>query len=81
MGKTPLKYISNSKLKKAYKQSKIITIVQAIVVGIMIIPCVIITLNKGLGIFTFLPLFFLPMVIIGIAQMRQFKAEMKRRNL
>ena len=80
MPKKSLEYISDSELKKAYKRSKILTIIQAIAVSVMLVFAVLMTKDNGVNPFTFLPLIFTPMIIAGVLQIKYLKKELKRRT-
>lgn len=76
-----LSHLSNEVLIKSYKTSKAIYIGFIIVFILMIVGAIVITVKKGFGIFTMMPIIFSPVFIANIFNYGKIKEEMKSRNL
>jgi len=76
-----LEELNNDELLKEYKKLKAIIISNCIIISMLIGTSIYASINKGLGIFTFFPLFFIPILIpIGFVY-KKTKTEVKNRGL
>ena len=73
-------HFTKEELLKKLKSQKMFVIVQAVLIFLMIILAVLSTIDKGITFLTFLPLFFVPMEIIMILELKKIKKELANRN-
>ncbi len=71
---------TKEELSKKLKKQITMTIIQAIVIVLMIVFAVFSTLEKGVSFYTFLPLFFIPMLFIMIFEVKKIKKELAQRK-
>jgi membrane-associated HD superfamily phosphohydrolase len=71
---------TKEELLKKLKNQKIFIIIQSIVILMMIIFGVFSTIENGLSIHTFLPLFFIPMLFVMVYEMKKIKKEVHSRK-
>jgi len=76
-----LEELSNDELLKEYKKLKTIIISNCVLIGMLIGTSVYASINKGFGIFTFFPLFFIPILITIRHVYQKTKTEAKSRGL
>lgn len=76
-----LSHLSNEELIKSFKTAKAIYIGFIAVFIILIFVAVFITVKKGFGVFTMMPLVFMPIFIANIFNYGKIKEEMKSRKL
>lgn len=76
-----LSHLSNEQLIKSYNTAKGIFIGFIIVFILLIGTAIFITLKKGFGVFSVLPIVFISILIANITNFNMLKAEMKSRNL
>ena len=76
-----LAHLNNEQLIKSYKTAKGIFIRFIIVFVLLIATAIFITLKKGFGVFTVLPIVFISILIANITNFNKLKVEMKSRNL
>ncbi|WP_369048388.1 hypothetical protein [Tenacibaculum sp. UWU-22] len=81
MPKKKLAYFTSKELTQTLKRTKVLTIIQTIIVLIMIVMAILLTGVKGISVFTFLPLFFIPMVVLGFIQIKSLKKEIQKRKI
>ena len=71
---------TKEELIKKLKKQKMMTIIQGFLVLLMIIFAVFATIEKGISFQTFLPLFFAPMLLVMIFEMKKIKKELTVRK-
>lgn len=76
-----LSHLSNEELVKSYKTAKGIYIGFIVVFILLIATAIFITIKKSFGVFTMMPLVFIPILIANIFNYGKIKEEMKNRNL
>ncbi|MBN9336419.1 MAG: hypothetical protein J0I88_01015 [Chryseobacterium sp.] len=76
-----LSELSNEQVLKNLKIARTVLISFSVIFFIMIITCAYISITQGFGVFTFLPLAFLPVLIANIMSHGKVKEEAKSRNL
>ncbi|WP_299047298.1 hypothetical protein [uncultured Polaribacter sp.] len=78
----PTHFISytTEELSKKLKKQKVMVFIKAIVVMLMILFSVFVTLEKGISFQTFLPLFFLPMWLVMVFELKKIKQELISRK-
>lgn len=76
-----LAHLSYEVLTKSYKTAKGILIGFIVVFILLIVAAVFITIKKGFGVFSVLPIIFVSILMSNIANFNKLKAEMKSRNL
>lgn len=76
-----LSHLSDEQLIKSYNTAKGIFIGFIVVFILLIGTAVFITLKKGFGVFTVLPIVFVSILIANITNFNKLKTEMKSRNL
>ncbi|WP_379969364.1 hypothetical protein [Epilithonimonas sp. UC225_85] len=76
-----LSHLSNEQLAKSYNTAKGIFIGFIIVFILLIGTAVFITLTKGFGVFTILPVVFISILVANVTNFNKLKAEMRSRNL
>lgn len=76
-----LKTLSDEELLKEYKNRKLIFGTFSVLVLIMVIASVITIINHKIGVSTYLPLTFLPLIILYWNSLNAAKKEINSRNL
>ena len=76
-----LSHLSDEQLIKSYNTAKGIFIGFIVVFILLIGTAVFITLKKGFGVFSVLPIVFITILIANMTNFNTLKAEMKSRNL
>ncbi len=76
-----LSQMSNEELEKSYKVAKGAYIGFVVIFALLVLVALYITVKKGFGVFTMLPLAFIPILIGNIFNYGKIKEEMKNRNL
>lgn len=72
---------TDEELRLEIQQIKSSNILNAVLIGVMIGIAIYSTVKNGLGILTFFPLFFVPMMIKKRARKKVLEEQMKERNL
>ena len=73
--------MNDEQLIKSYNTAKGIFIGFIVVFILLIAAAVFITLKKGFGVFSVLPIVFITILIANMTNFNKLKAEMKSRNL
>jgi len=73
--------LSNKALQKSFKQARMYLKIFFSIFILLLVVCLYITVTSGFGVFTILPLSFIPLVIANIFSYGKVKEEMKNRNL
>lgn len=83
MNKQPesLAHLSDEVLTKSYKTAKGILIGFIVIFVLLFATAIFITIKKGFGVFTILPIIFMSVLISNITNFTKLKEEMKSRNL
>lgn len=76
-----LSHLNDEQLIKSYNTAKGIFIGFIVVFILLIGAAVFITLKKGFGVFSVLPIVFITILIANMTNFNKLKAEMKSRNL
>lgn len=76
-----LAHLSDEVLTKSYKTAKGILIGFVVVFILLIVAAVFITIKKGFGVFSVLPIIFVSILMSNISNFNKLKKEMKSRNL
>ncbi len=76
-----LSHLSNEELVKSFNTAKGIFIGFIVVFILLIFTAVFITIIKGFGIFTILPVVFISILVGNVTNYNKIKEEMKSRNL
>lgn len=76
-----LAHLSDEVLTKSYNTAKGILIGFIVVFVLLFITAIFITIKKGFGVFTILPIVFISILMSNITNFNKLKAEMKSRNL
>ena len=76
-----LSHLSNEQLVKSYNTAKGILIGFIVIFILLIGTAVFITIKKGFGVFTILPVVFVSILVANITNFNKLKEEMKSRNL
>lgn len=71
---------TEKELKKKLKTQKIMLIIQGILLVLMVVFSVFYTLENGISIKTFLPLFFAPMLFVMLFEIKNIKKELASRK-
>jgi len=74
-------HLSNEELTKSYKTAKGIFIGFIVIFILLIATGIFITLTKGFGVFTILPVVFVSILFSNMTNFNKIKSEMKNRNL
>ena len=69
------KQIQIDALQKKIKMFKIISIFYVSVLLMMLIVAILMTQQKGISVFTFFPLFFFPLLILCLFQIKKIKKQ------
>ena len=80
MKSQPISEMSTKDLRKNYKTIRILTMVLSGLFVVMAFSSVYITINKGFGASSILPLVFLPSFIINITNLKKIKSELLARG-
>lgn len=72
-------YTTKELLKKVKKQ-KIMAIIHAVLLLMMLVFAIFSTLENGISFHTFLPLFFIPMEIVMLMDIKKLKQEIASRK-
>lgn len=81
MKQKDLSTLDDQQLLKENKIAKTSLIAYAIIFLLMIASAIFTTTVRGVGFFTFFPLFFLPIAVVMWMNSRSYKKEVKSRNL
>ena len=76
-----LSHLSDEVLTKSYNTAKGILIGFIVVFVLLFITAIFITIKKGFGVFTILPIVFISILMSNITNFNKLKAEMESRNL
>ena len=76
-----LSHLSDEVLTKSYNTAKGILIGFIVVFVLLFITAIFITIKKGFGVFTILPIDFISILMSNITNFNKLKAEMESRNL
>lgn len=76
-----LSHLNDEQLIKSYNTAKGIFIGFIVVFILLIAAAVFITLKKGFGVFSVLPIVFITILIANMTNFNKLKTEMKSRNL
>ena len=76
-----LAYLSDEVLTKSYNTAKGILIGFIVVFVLLFATAIFITIKKGFGVFTILPIVFMSVLMSNITNFNKLKEEMKNRNL
>lgn len=76
-----LAHLSNEELIKSFRTAKGIFIGFVVVFILLIGAAIFITLKKGFGVFTILPIVFISILIANKTNYNKLKEEMRSRNL
>lgn len=71
---------SLDELIKREKTARIATITLGVLVFFQLVVGLFLTFKNGFGVFTILPITFLPILMINVASLKKIKAEIKSRN-
>lgn len=71
---------TKKELTKKLKKQRLMVILKAIVIFLMVLFSIYYTVEEGIAFFTFLPLFFIPMWVIMIVEMKNIKKELISRK-
>ena len=71
MSKNKPKNSTLTELKQKKKNLKTITLALAAVIAFMIGVCIYSTIHKGVDFFTFMPLFFLPILVVNVYEIKK----------
>lgn len=80
MKQPPIAEMSTEVLKKNYKSMKTVIIILSVFMVIMVGSGIYITLSKGFGAVSVLPLAFLPLFILNIVNLKKIKNELITRG-
>jgi choline-glycine betaine transporter len=72
-------YTTEELLKKLKKQKTMLAI-QGVVILLMLVFAVFSTIEKGLTVLSFLPLFFAPMLFVMLFEVKKIKKELRSRT-
>jgi hypothetical protein len=75
-----LSALSTEELTKRAKTTKAVTISLAVIILIQFAVGTYLTIQKGFGIFTIIPITFLPMLIINFGNIKKMKEEIAKRS-
>lgn len=71
---------TKEELQKKIKKQELYVGLKFLVVIFMVILAVFSTMKKKISLLTFLPLFFIPMLLIMISELKKMKKELNRRK-
>lgn len=75
-----LSTLTVEELEKRAKTTKAASIMLAVIMAIQFGIGIFLTVSKGFNVFTFIPLAFLPILIINFRNIKKIKEEIARRN-
>ncbi|WP_312135943.1 hypothetical protein [Sphingobacterium sp.] len=81
MDKKNLSHLTDQEILDKKKKLKSNQIISAVLIGFLVGIAVYSTVNKGLGFFTFFPLFFIFLIAKNKSDLNTINLEMKNRNL
>ena len=81
MSESNLNLLTDEELLGRKKKAKSSQIISAVLIGFLVGIAVYSTINKGIGFFTFFPLFFVFLLIKNSSDLKNIKQEIKKRNL
>ncbi|WKK60227.1 hypothetical protein [Sphingobacterium sp. BN32] len=81
MDKKKLSNLTDQEILDKKKKLKSNQIISAVLIGFLVGIAVYSTVNKGLGFFTFFPLFFIFLIAKNKSDLNTINLEMKNRNL
>ena len=71
---------STEEIQQKIKKQQTLVIVKIVVILLMLLLAVLATLENGVSVLTFLPLFFLPMLLIMSNELKKLKKELAART-
>ena len=81
MSESNLNLLTDEELLGRKKKAKSSQIISAVLIGFLVGIAVYSTINKGIGFFTFFPLFFVFLLIKNSSDIKSIEQEIKKRNL
>ncbi|MGM1430836.1 hypothetical protein ACS126_16395 [Sphingobacterium lactis] len=81
MSESNLNLLTDEELLGRKKKAKSSQIISAVLIGFLVGIAVYSTINKGIGFFTFFPLFFVFLLIKNSSDLKNIEQEIKKRNL
>lgn len=75
-----LSTLTIEELEKRAKNTKMATIMLAVIMALQFGIGLFLTLRKGFNVFTFIPLAFMPILMVNFANLKKIKAEIVKRN-
>jgi hypothetical protein len=76
-----LSELTDEKILKNMKLTKSVLISFSVIFILLLVTCLYITVTKGFGVFSVLPLTFFPILVTNIITHRKMSDEAKKRNL
>lgn len=80
MAQKQISEMTTEKLNRNLKLMRVAIAVISASIGVMIVSAVVSYQQKGFSVFTILPLMFLPILMMNIANMRKIKTELQSRK-
>lgn len=80
MAQKQISEMTTEELNRNLKLMRVAIAVISASIGVMIVSAVVSYQQKGFSVFTILPLMFLPILIMNIANMRKIKTELQSRK-
>lgn len=80
MAQKQISEMSTEELNKNLKLMRIAIAVISASIGVMIVSAIVSYSKKGFSVFTVLPLMFVPILTMNIANMKKIKTELKARK-
>ncbi|MBF6640905.1 hypothetical protein IVB69_05395 [Flavobacterium sp. J49] len=77
---TDLSTLTTEELEKRAKNTKTASVMLAVIIAIQFGIGLFLTVSKGFNVFTFIPLAFLPMLIVNFTNIKKIKEEIAKRN-
>jgi Na+/proline symporter len=71
---------TTKELLKKFKKQKTMLAIQSVVIVLMLVFAVFISIENGLSIQSFLPLFFAPMLFVMLFEVKKIKKELRSRT-
>jgi membrane-associated HD superfamily phosphohydrolase len=71
---------TTKELLKKFKKQKTMLAIQSVVIVLMLVFAVFSSIENGLGIQSFLPLFFAPMLFVMLFEVKKIKKELRSRT-
>ncbi|SEG41182.1 hypothetical protein [Sphingobacterium lactis] len=81
MSESNLNLLTDEELLGRKKKAKSSQIISAVLIGFLVGIAVYSTINKGIGFFTFFPLFFVFLLVKNSSDIKNIEQEIKKRNL